>query len=66
MMWLSNTCEKHGKGDDLYAYINWVDLHRQKEKYKDKRRGTEGREGKGEAETAGFVSRYPAPVVERG
>jgi hypothetical protein len=31
-----------------------------------KTRGKERREGKGEAETAGFVSRYPAPVVERG
>jgi hypothetical protein len=45
--WLSNTCEKHGKGDDLYAYINWAGLHRQKEEYKDKRKGTEGREGRG-------------------
>jgi hypothetical protein len=30
-------------------------------------KGKERREeGKGEAETAGFVRRYPAPVVEKG
>jgi hypothetical protein len=39
--WISNTCGKQGKGDDLCAYIDWVGRHRQKEEDKDKRKGTE-------------------------
>jgi hypothetical protein len=47
------------------VHTSTADCYRQKEEDKDERNGTERREGKGDAETAGFVYRYPAPVVER-
>jgi hypothetical protein len=47
------------------VHTSTADCYRQKEEDKEERNGTERREGKGDAETAGFVYRYPAPVVER-
>ncbi|KAN0114296.1 hypothetical protein V8E52_006792 [Russula decolorans] len=52
--WLSDTCEKHGKGDGLCAYINWglglVVIARRGRQRRKERNGE-----KGEAETAEFV-----------
>ena len=41
---LSDICEKHGKGDDPCAYVDWAGCHCQKEEDEDERKGTERRE----------------------